>query len=483
VNGGPTGGTFTLSYNGATTAAIAYNAAAVNVQAALTALSTIGTGNAAVAGVAGGPWTVTFQGVLGSRPLPVMTGNATGLLGGIGPAIQIAVTTAGVQPQLSITKVISGGMTGDSLSFAYQYLQLPSNPLSVSVIAGKTTVTLATDATSAITTTAADVITAVNNDPVSSLLIKASPVGTVTGLISGSPPPPPVTLNSHHTNVVFNAITKGASTNNITIEYADPGASNAALSVTVSGTAIQISLATDATGTITTTAADVVTAVNGNTAAAALLTATAAGQADGVVAPVPPTNLAGGSGPNLLRDTVLSLNLLDGFQTIVNRLIMIPVGTVPGTEIKLGAVYANVLIAPVGATNNALIFTAVQSGSQGNNITIRYADPNASNSPISVSVSDYAITVNLATDYTGRVVSTADEVKNAINMDPAASALVTAASSGAGYGYVRSITPTNLRGGLDSQRYYEVAIASIVRGGETGDLYIIEQIPERQISL
>lgn len=44
INGAPTGGTFTLTFSGQTTAAIPFNATALQVQAALLALSTIGTG-------------------------------------------------------------------------------------------------------------------------------------------------------------------------------------------------------------------------------------------------------------------------------------------------------------------------------------------------------------------------------------------------------------------------------------------------------
>jgi len=51
-----TGGTFTLSYKGQTTAAIAYDASAATIKAALDALSTIN--NVTVAGT--NPWTVTF---------------------------------------------------------------------------------------------------------------------------------------------------------------------------------------------------------------------------------------------------------------------------------------------------------------------------------------------------------------------------------------------------------------------------------------
>ena len=57
-------GTIRLAFLGQTTGPLAYNASASTVQTALTGLSTIGSGNAAVSGSGGGPWTVTFQGAL-----------------------------------------------------------------------------------------------------------------------------------------------------------------------------------------------------------------------------------------------------------------------------------------------------------------------------------------------------------------------------------------------------------------------------------
>jgi hypothetical protein len=62
ITGTPTGGTFTLTFAGATTSAIAYNASAATVQTALEALSTIGSGNVLCAGGAlpGAAVTATF---------------------------------------------------------------------------------------------------------------------------------------------------------------------------------------------------------------------------------------------------------------------------------------------------------------------------------------------------------------------------------------------------------------------------------------
>ncbi|PZF81191.1 hypothetical protein C1I92_22350 [Jiangella anatolica] len=62
----------------------------------------------------------------------------------------------------------------------------------------------------------------------------------------------------------------------------------------------------------------------------------------------------------------------------------------------------------------------------GNDITVELADPGAANSPLSVGVTGDAVRVQLATNATGAVTSTAAQVVAALNADPAASALVRA---------------------------------------------------------
>lgn len=94
VTGSPTGGTFTLTRSGQTTAAIAYNAAASAVQTALQNLSNVGAGNVAVTGSAGGPYTVTFQGTLGNQAITQMTATPS-LTGGTTPGVTVAVVNAG----------------------------------------------------------------------------------------------------------------------------------------------------------------------------------------------------------------------------------------------------------------------------------------------------------------------------------------------------------------------------------------------------
>lgn len=82
---------FTLTFAGQTTAAIAAAATAAQVQTALEALSTIGVGNVAVTGSAGGPWTVTFQGDLANTDVAQMTATPTGGTG----TVTVTTTTAG----------------------------------------------------------------------------------------------------------------------------------------------------------------------------------------------------------------------------------------------------------------------------------------------------------------------------------------------------------------------------------------------------
>jgi hypothetical protein len=99
-----TGGTFTLTYSGQTTAAIAWNANAATVQAALEALSNVAPGDVAVTG---GPLpaqtTVEFKGAIGESNVTQMTSNGTNLTGG-SDTVPIATTVAGVAPNTNADK-------------------------------------------------------------------------------------------------------------------------------------------------------------------------------------------------------------------------------------------------------------------------------------------------------------------------------------------------------------------------------------------
>jgi len=96
ITGTPTGGTFTLTYDGQTTSAIAYNATAATVDAALEALSNLGPGDVTVTGGPGpgAAWVVTFAGTRAGINVPQMTATAS-LIGGTTPAVAVTTTTSG----------------------------------------------------------------------------------------------------------------------------------------------------------------------------------------------------------------------------------------------------------------------------------------------------------------------------------------------------------------------------------------------------
>ncbi len=98
ITGSPTGGTFTLTYAGQTTATIAWNANAATVQAALSALTTIGNNDVICTG---GPLpatgvVITFINTLGNQALNLITIGTNSLTGGSTPTPAVARTTAGV---------------------------------------------------------------------------------------------------------------------------------------------------------------------------------------------------------------------------------------------------------------------------------------------------------------------------------------------------------------------------------------------------
>jgi hypothetical protein len=121
ITGTPTGGTFSLTYNGQTAAGIAYNAAASAVQTALQGLSTIGSGNATVTGGPGPgtPYVVTFVGTLSNTNVAVMTA-AGSFTGGTTPAIAVTTTTPGSPVDLATLPVgykDIGWVTSDGVTY------------------------------------------------------------------------------------------------------------------------------------------------------------------------------------------------------------------------------------------------------------------------------------------------------------------------------------------------------------------------------
>ncbi len=91
ISGTPTGGSFTLSVNGETTAPIAYNATGAAVVSALEALNTFNPGDlAATAGALPGTAVkLVFYGAFVGAGRPILSASGAGLTGGTSPAVAV----------------------------------------------------------------------------------------------------------------------------------------------------------------------------------------------------------------------------------------------------------------------------------------------------------------------------------------------------------------------------------------------------------
>ncbi|HNR35577.1 MAG TPA: hypothetical protein PKO36_10380 [Candidatus Hydrogenedentes bacterium] len=88
--GGPEGGSFTLTFQGQTTAPLPLGASSAEVQSALEALPAIGAGNIEVEDARGLPtYFCTFKGVFANTAVPLMTANGSGLNGGTSPSVTV----------------------------------------------------------------------------------------------------------------------------------------------------------------------------------------------------------------------------------------------------------------------------------------------------------------------------------------------------------------------------------------------------------
>lgn len=138
ITGTPTGGDFTLTFNGQTTGAIAYDADAATVELALEALSNIEVGEATCAGGAlpGTPVTVTFSGQYAAQDVPLMTDDDSGLTGGTTPAVAVTETTPGVSAKSAEILTIGSGITDQEYSWGFDIKQPNGEPFRVVIYRG-----------------------------------------------------------------------------------------------------------------------------------------------------------------------------------------------------------------------------------------------------------------------------------------------------------------------------------------------------------
>lgn len=117
-----TGGTFTLSFTfeglTGTTGALAWNATAATVQAALEALDSIGAGNVSVS-LTGLVYTVTFIGNLAKANVSTLVSNAAGLTGGAGTAV-VATVAQGTNKFHALTRSTDDSLAKFSFGCGYE---------------------------------------------------------------------------------------------------------------------------------------------------------------------------------------------------------------------------------------------------------------------------------------------------------------------------------------------------------------------------
>lgn len=107
------GGTFTITFDGYTTAPIAWNATAANIEAAIVAAApTVSASDITSSGSAGGPHTFTFVGNYAGRNVPLMVLDITGLTdGGVAvtaDATAMVETTAGAGLLTGVGRLVRG---------------------------------------------------------------------------------------------------------------------------------------------------------------------------------------------------------------------------------------------------------------------------------------------------------------------------------------------------------------------------------------
>ncbi|MVE47100.1 phage tail protein [Vibrio cholerae] len=129
-------------------------------------------------------------------------------------------------------------------------------------------------------------------------------------------------------------------------------------------------------------------------------------------------------------------------QTVKSAVIGL-VGTAPLSA----AATAAALTIGTAILNDGLKLTAVKTGTEGNAISVDVLAPTAASAELAVTVTNKKISIQLASDESGVLTTTAAELVTALMADPAAKALVTAVALGDGSGDVAPVSRAYLSGG------------------------------------
>ncbi len=352
-------GTFTLAFNGSTTAPLAFNAAAATVQSALNNLpSIVGAGGSVAVTLSGGVYTVTFGGALATGNQPQLTAVVVG-----GTSMVIATVKDGLTintEQRGLPRIVNG--TIDIGAFE-------SSGFTIGAIAGTPQ---STSITSAFGTTLVATVTPNNpSEPVAGGTITfTSPSAGASATLTGNPAG--IAANSQASvNATANGTTGAYSVTATTrgiVGAASFSLTNTAIPTTVSSITRttptgQFTNASSATYTVSLSNATLgLTASNFNlTGTAGILNSnigTPSTNDGGLTWTIPITGLSGANG-------VLVLNLVNG--TGLDRTL----SNLPFS----GEIYTLDNTAPtVSVTTPAAFINGALGGTNTNTVTITYSD-------------------------------------------------------------------------------------------------------------
>lgn len=300
-------------------------------------------------------------------------------------------------------------------------------------------ITLATDANGNVTSTAAQVAALVNGDANANVLLSADESGTGAGVVqAASSTALSDVTNSQLTFTDGRATDEDATpTNALSVVFANGGASQSLTLGFVAngdGGTLTINLATDANGTITSTAADIKAAIEASN----------------------------------------DPNIADNFLTQYSG---------DGTGL-VGAAASADLTGGVDGANNDLVFTDARAtdsvGEFATTTSVQFVNGGA-NQALSIGVTADAngnktVTFNVATDANGTITSTTADIAAFLANDNSAAAveartLVTAEASGDGTGLVQAKSPIALTGGDDGANN-DVTFTDVRTGSPTNDVQV-----------
>jgi hypothetical protein len=413
-----------------------------------------------------------FKGTTGDVAVITLgdTGTASLNLNPVGAKAKVTIDPTGADNALTFTAA-TAGVGGNSINVTYRDPGTISATLSVDVQGYDIVVNLATNGSGVITTTAANIATAIAANTASNALVTVTAPGLTTGLVTAVSQ---TYLTNRNTSLTYSAVTPGSEGNKITVQYTNPGSLTASTTVAVTLNAINVTLSHDGTN-ITATATDVKTAIENSTAASALVGVTAVGDITGVVSAVSATNLTGGASSSITASTPLGIGTGTAsssnyapqkFQVLTN-----PAQTQASVVVYPTNAKAFVTINPANANYSRVKYTAVTAGTGGNSITITYTYTQAPSLSETVTVNGNNITVRLSTNSSSQITSTVSSVVSSVNGSGAASALVTASAVDTGSNVINSSVAQTYLTNTSTQIKY-TAVASGASGDNINIVYV-----------